>query len=147
MWKAYLFQFLSSLAFFGGVLIQFFTQWGKITFAQVMLLESGFMFWSFALEVPTGVVADRIGRKYSLAMGAGAYCLGAIAYWSVPDLRAFLLGELLMAAGVAFLSGADDAMLYDSLKAAGKEKRAKEFFWTAYADAAGTRQRKEGSVA
>jgi MFS family permease len=119
--KLYFFTFFSNLHFFSAVLIPFFTDWGGISKFQALLLQSWFMFWIFVLEIPTGVVADYFGRKYSLALGALAVTFGALIYGSIPSFPVFLLGEFLFAAAFAFMSGADDAFLFDSLKEEGKE--------------------------
>src|SRR4030042_2213030 len=93
--KAYLFKFLVQFHLIGGVLIPFFTDWGGLTFAQTLLIQSWFLFWTFVLEVPTGAVADYIGRKQSIYIGAGVMVLAALVYSSYPALPIFLLGEFL----------------------------------------------------
>ena len=104
----------------------FFTEWGKISIAQAQLLQSWFMLWIFLLEIPTGVVADYFGRKYSLALGALVVTFAALVYGSMPNLYIFMLGEFLFAMGASFTSGADDALLYDSLKEEGQEHEIKK---------------------
>ena len=104
----------------------FFTEWGKISIAQAQLLQSWFMLWIFLLEIPTGVVADYFGRKYSLALGALVVTLAAVIYGSAPNFYIFLLGEFLFAMAASFMSGADDALLYDSLKEEGREQEIKK---------------------
>lgn len=126
IWKYYAFSFLMSFSFIGGVLIPFFTDWGGINQFQIQILQAWFMLWIFILEVPTGVVADYLGRKYSLAIGAFISVLGAIIYGFIPHFWAFLLGEFLWATAIAFQSGADEALIYDSLKSQGKENLAKK---------------------
>ncbi len=121
IWKLYLFTFFSNLHFFSAVLIPFFTDWGGISKFQALLLQSWFMFWIFILEIPTGIIADYFGRKYSLALGALTVTFGALIYGSIPSFPIFLLGEFLFAAAFAFMSGADDAFLFDSLKEQGRE--------------------------
>ncbi|NTV24557.1 MAG: sugar MFS transporter, partial [Nanoarchaeota archaeon] len=76
----YLFKFLKSMYFFSGVLIPFFTEWGGITFFQVMLLQTWFVFWTAILEVPTGAVADRWGYKTSIIYGVAINVLAVIVY-------------------------------------------------------------------
>lgn len=119
--KLYLANFLLSLHFFGGVLIPFFTQWGGLTLSQVFFLETWFLVWSVILEVPTGVIADWLGRKVSLFLGALTVTIGALVYSSIPTLPVFLLGEFLFALALAFQSGADHAFIFDSLKADRRE--------------------------
>jgi len=128
IWKAYLYNFLASMHFISGVLIPFFLDWGRISFAQTMILQSVFVFAIFFLEVPTGAIADRIGRKYSLALGALCVIIAAFVYSSYPNFYVFALGEIIWAAGGAFISGADEALVYDSLKKLKREKQSKRIF-------------------
>ncbi len=123
--KVYLFQFLVSMHFIAGVLVPFFTDWGGITFAQTMILQAWFVGWIFLLEIPTGAVADHWGRKTSLALGAACVTVAVIVYVTRPSFPTFLLGEFLWAMAAAFISGADEALIYDSLIAEGREDRSK----------------------
>jgi len=124
----YAFSFFKAFALFSAVLIPFFTIWGGISLFKVQVLQSWFMFWIFILEIPTGVVADHFGRKYSLAIGGIIIAFAAILYGSVPRFELFLLGEFLFAIAIAFMSGADDALLYDALKESDREKDSKKVF-------------------
>ncbi len=127
----YAFAFLRSFSMFGAVLIPFFTVWGKISLFQIQVLQSWFMFWIFILEIPTGVAADRFGRKFSLGLGGIVTALAVVLYGSLARFEVFLLGEFLFAMGVAFISGADDALLYDALKESGQEQESKKVFGSA----------------
>jgi MFS family permease len=115
--RVYAWKVLTSLHFFAGILIPFFTQWGGLKLHQVFLIQTWFMLWIVALEVPTGAVADRYGRKVSL--GAASVCVvAAVAYYVThKGLANFLFAEFLWACSAAFSSGADESMIYDSLKA------------------------------
>ena len=128
LWKIYLFKFFLSLHFVGGILVPFFTDWGGINFTQIMILQSWFMFWTFILEIPTGVIADYFGRKQSLILAAGVNIIAALVYASVPNFYIFLLGEFLWAISTAFLSGADEAFTYDTLKKIGETNKSKKIF-------------------
>jgi len=126
--RMYLFNFLLNMHFVAGVLVPFMTQWGNISFSQIMLLQSFFMISIFALEVPTGAVADYLGRKTSLILSAIVHSLAALVYASYPSFYVFMLGEFLWALGAALLSGADSAMVYDTLKTEGGEIESKSIF-------------------
>lgn len=123
--RMYAFQFLAHMHFFAGVLIPFFTDWGGISLSQVLWLQSWFVFWIFALEVPTGAVADFLGRKASLICSSLCLIAAVLVYHQFKGLGWFLLAEFLWACAAAFMSGADESMVYDSLKAAGLESEAK----------------------
>ncbi|MFH2028396.1 MAG: MFS transporter, partial [Nanoarchaeota archaeon] len=114
--------------FFAGVMIPFFTIWGGITFAQVMILQSFFVFSKFALEIPTGTIADRFGRKTSIILSVIITALAVVLYATYPSFYIFLAAEFLWALGFALLSGADEALVYDSLKKIKQEKESKKIF-------------------
>ncbi len=128
LWKIYLFAFLTGLHFIGGVLVPFYTQWGGITFGQIMILQSFFMLSVFLLEIPTGTIADHMGRKQSLLFGTIVSAIGALVYASTPNFFVFLLGEFLLAVAVALFSGAKEAFVYDTLKKIKSEKQSKKIF-------------------
>jgi MFS family permease len=128
IWKIYLFQFFTSLHFLGGVLIPFFVDWGGLSFAQILFLQSWFLFCVFILEIPTGTVADYLGRKHSLILGALFTIIGAVTYTLYANFYLFMLAEFLWAVASALISGADEALLYDTLKKIKKEKESKKFF-------------------
>jgi MFS family permease len=124
--RVYAWKVLTSLHFFAGVLIPFFTQWGGITLQQVLWIQTWFMLWIVALEIPTGAFADRFGRRASLL--SATFCLiAAVAYYVTHrGLAHFLVAEFLWACASAFASGADEALAYDSLKAADAEGASKK---------------------
>lgn len=124
----YVFKFLLGLHFIGGVLVPFYLQWGKISFTQIMILQSVFVFSIFLLEIPTGAVADYFGRKVSLIFGSLGIALGVFVYSSTPNFYMFLLAEIIWAAGYALMSGADQALVYDTLKKIKSERTAKKVF-------------------
>ena len=126
--RYYAFSFLENLHFFSAVLVPFFTDWGHITQAEIQLLQSWFMLWIFLLEIPTGAVADLWGRKYSLALGCFVLTIGIVFYGSFSRFEMFLLAEFLFACGVALVSGANQALLYDALKEAGREEQSSAVF-------------------
>jgi MFS family permease len=122
----YIFRLFIAMHFISAVLIPFFMDWGKISFFQIMILQSWFILWAFLLEIPTGAVADFWGRKVSLAMGSIFNIAAILIYISKPDFFIFLAGEFLWAFAIALYSGADEALVYDSLKEIKKEEESKK---------------------
>ncbi|MBI4805695.1 MAG: hypothetical protein HY795_10730 [Desulfovibrio sp.] len=111
--------------FFGAVLIPFYTQWGGLSLSQAMMLNSWFMLWNVLLEIPTGTVADFLGRKVSLALGSLFGASAALVYVSKPDILVFMAAEVVFAVSYTLHSGADEALAYDSMKAMGRESHSK----------------------
>lgn len=73
------------------------------------------------VEVPSGYVADNWGRKPSLILGALLGFIGFSCYAYSSSFYWFLLAEVVLGIGQAFISGADSAMIYDSLLALKKK--------------------------
>ncbi|HET7294878.1 MAG TPA: MFS transporter [Vicinamibacteria bacterium] len=115
--KLYAIRLLFWMHFFSAVLVPFYTDWGGITLQQVFLLNAWFFLCNFLFEVPTGTVADFLGRKWSLALGSGVGAAGLVLYASAPRIEVFVVAEAIMAVAYTLHSGADEALAYDSLKA------------------------------
>lgn len=126
IWKLNGIRLLFWMHFFGPVLVPFFTQWGGVTLSQVFYLNAWFFFCNFLCEVPTGALADKLGRKTSLAIGSLLGFGAAFLYTARPLMAFFLAAEVVFALAFTFHSGADEALAYDSLKATGQEKNSKK---------------------
>ena len=124
----YIIQFFAGLHFFSGVLVPFFTEWGGISMFQALLIQAWFLGCVFLLEIPTGTIADYLGRKQSMALGFLATMVGALVYSSYPAFWVFMIGESIWAVGVSLMSGAQEAFLYDSLKEMDREEESKKLF-------------------
>ena len=128
IWKLYLFRFLLSLHFIGGILIPFFTDWGGMNLFQIMVLQAVFVFAVFLFEVPTGAIADNLGRKYSLMLSGITFTLATLIYISTPHFWVFFMGEVMWGFSVALFSGALEAIVFDTLKVLKRVKDSKKIF-------------------
>ena len=74
-------------------------------------------------EVPTGVVADTRGRRFSFMLGAATLLVSTLLYLLMWNLHAPLWGwaiaSILLGLGFTFFSGATEAWLVDALSATG----------------------------
>jgi MFS family permease len=74
-------------------------------------------------EVPTGVVADTRGRRFSFLLGASTLVASTLLYLAMWNLHApfwaWALASALLGLGFTFFSGATEAWLVDALKATG----------------------------
>ena len=116
VWIVILIDLLKGIEFTGLILVPFFTDWGGVDQFQIQLLQSWFTLNVFLWEIPTGLFGDTKGLKYSVIMGHILYIVGLIVYASIPNIWVFALGELILAVGTAFESGAKEAFLYETMK-------------------------------
>lgn len=80
-----------------------------------MLLQAAFAFAVFVLEIPTGYLADRWGRRNTLVLGCAFGFAAYLVYATGTGFWQFLVAELLVGTGSSLLSGTVEAMTYDSL--------------------------------
>ncbi len=109
-------EFVMSLEFLGVVLLIFFKDWGGLSQTEVQILQSWFIFWTFVLEIPTGIFADVRGKKFSVILGFLFLVIGFLAYTVKADFVMFLFAEFLLALGIALQSGAQEGWLFDRVK-------------------------------
>ena len=123
VWRLFAVQALLMFILWVPIWVVFLQRKG-LSLTQVGLLEG--VAWTITafLEVPTGAIADRWGRKASIAVGASLYGLAMFLILAEALSPAFLLGYALWNSSTAFVSGADSALLYDSLKADGRAREA-----------------------
>ncbi len=89
-------------------------------------LSSLLALWSlttFVLEVPFGAIADRMSRRWILAVAALIRAFGFALWITVPSYPAFAAGFLCWGATSALMSGTWEALVYDELAAAGRADR------------------------
>jgi MFS family permease len=83
-------------------------------------------------EIPTGVIADTVGRRASYLLGTIVLAGGTALYWlmwlwSAP-FWAWALASVLLGLGFTFFSGAVDAWLVDALRASGYQGELESVF-------------------
>ena len=119
------FRILFNIRFYYPVFMVMFLRYG-ITLEQFGLLNAAWAIVIVLLEVPSGALADLVGRKALLVaaavmMALEMLLLAIVSPESAWVLPALLLNRVLSGAAEAFASGADEALAFDSLKAAGRE--------------------------
>ncbi len=107
---------------FAPYLYTYVTHTRGLGIAEFGALQSLYYCTAVALEVPSGVVADRFGRKYTLVLGALLASLGSAFRVMAHDFWLFALAEVCYASALALVSGADSALLFDSLASDGREE-------------------------
>jgi len=91
--------------------------------AEAFAANAFFTLGEVIFEIPTGVVADTRGRRFSYLLGAATLLLSTLLYlvmWQVhAPLPGWALASILLGLGFTFFSGATEAWLVDALNATG----------------------------
>lgn len=117
----YLTQFLEGLVFTLPIIIVFLQL--RMTLIQVSLIYSWRYLSQLLAELPTGAFADIFGRKASIVL---SYLSFSICYLLLPFTNNFnqiLFLFTFSGIGNALVSGAFEALIYDSLKQDGRESQ------------------------
>lgn len=104
------------------VIVLFFKSNG-LTMKDIFLLQSVYSLTLMTLEIPTGYFADHVGRKTSILFGAILGFTGYLAYSFSYGFWSFVLAEVILGVSQSLVSGADSAMLYDTLAASEQKNR------------------------
>ncbi|MDD4351799.1 MAG: MFS transporter [Candidatus Gracilibacteria bacterium] len=108
-------RFFSSLYFSIPIQALFLIKKG-VPFSHMMILETVLLITVLAFEIPTGILGDKIGRKWSLVCGSLFILLSWIPWFIASSTLGFLPAFILSGVGIAFCSGSDQALIYDQLK-------------------------------
>lgn len=82
---------------------------------QITSIESIVIATIFVMEIPTGVIADRIGRKWSITAALFLMMSAEFLFLFAQTYPIYIVVAILTGTGFAFASGAIEAMVYDSL--------------------------------
>lgn len=88
----------------------------EIGINEIIAFTVGFM-----AEVPSGALADSIGRRKTLILGGILLVIGAAATAFAFNLLSLVIAQSIWFIGFAFYSGANDALVYDKLIADRRE--------------------------
>jgi len=119
--RAYFLYYIATQAVFDrGIFILFLLSQG-FDDVEIGLLQSVLFAAAFILEIPTGLLGDKYGRKKSVITGLLVYigyCFGVISF---TGLTAFLSFYALYGLAMSLVSGSDRSLIYDLYKQEGKE--------------------------
>jgi MFS family permease len=97
-----------------------------LTIFEVFVANAVFTAAMALFEVPTGVVADTLGRRISFLLSEATLAVGTLAYVGVAAIHGglllFCLAGVILGLGYTFYSGAVEAWAVDALKATGYQR-------------------------
>ncbi len=103
-------------------IVVLFYQENGMSMSQIFILKSVYSVAMVATELPSGYLADVWGCRKTILWGAILGAIGMLIYSFSADFYSFIFAEIVLGIGFSFISGADSAILYDSLKADNREE-------------------------
>lgn len=117
----YWFNALKESLFWGAVLIFYIQKVSGMSLSEIYLMESVCLSVAILVNIPTGALADLIGRKKLVNAGMLAL-IAMITMFSFAESRLTIwLANVMAFIGYSLVAGADSALLYDTLKFLGRE--------------------------
>lgn len=109
-----LISFFGQLYFFVPVMTPYLQAKG-LSLAQIAGMQTILMVSMLVMEIPTGVLADRMGHRRSYQISLIMAALGEAITLLADTYPEFLIGQFVAGTGFAFASGSVDALVYESL--------------------------------
>ncbi|SYZ74539.1 membrane hypothetical protein [Candidatus Zixiibacteriota bacterium] len=109
------------------VYVVYFRHFG-VTLLEVALLASVFEASIILFELPTGLFADRYGRKLSTAAGFLLFGISGLIFFHFRGFAGFLVAEIVFGIAETFISGALEALAVDSFDTEKREKSLSRLF-------------------
>ena len=105
-------------------IIWLFYEENGLSIADLFIIQSIYSVAIAVIEIPSGYVADVLGRKNSMIIGMFLGFVGMVIYSLSYGFEGFLMAALFLGIGQSFISGSDTALMFDSLV---QLNRSKEF--------------------
>jgi len=107
----YAIALLQGMVFYGPI-ATLYRQVNGISVFQIALIESISYILCILLELPWGMVADKIGYKKTMCFCCGLYFVSKLVFLRADGFADFLLERVLLSVVIAGLSGVDTSVLY-----------------------------------
>ncbi|MDR2009776.1 MAG: MFS transporter [Bacteroidales bacterium] len=122
IYSLYLIKIAKWFMVYMPIVVLFFQDNG-LGMKEILTLQSIYSIAIILLEIPSGYLSDVWGRRNTLILGSVLGTIGFFVYSNSTGFYGFLTAQLILGTGQSFISGSDSALLYDSLKLAGKENQ------------------------
>jgi MFS family permease len=119
--------FLKNLRFFEPFLYLFFLEKG-LTYLQIGTLITVREVLRNVLEIPTGVLADMLGRRRTMISAFLFYLISFVIFYLTSSYGLFVVAMLFYSAGDAFRSGTHKAMIFEYLRLQGWESMKVDYY-------------------
>jgi MFS family permease len=121
IFKFYVYRILYNFMPFLPVWVIFLQEKHDLSLTQITLIDTAFWLTMAATEIPTGAVADTLGRKLSQVIGMVMATGSVLMFTLAPSFLLLMVANSLWAVALTFVSGAELALFYDTFRALDRE--------------------------
>ncbi len=114
-WKFLVLFLLSESWIFASFWVIFLTNKGW-SLIDVALVDLTFYITVFVFEIPTGAIADKFGRKFSVILSNILWFLGILIFFILDQLIWSIFSFAILGIAMTLTSGAREAWIYDEIK-------------------------------
>lgn len=107
----YAIALLQGMVFYSAV-ATLYRQHVGVTVFQITLIESISLVLALVLELPWGILAEKIGYKNTMLFCNILYFVSKLVFWQADGFGMFLLERVMLSVVMAGLSGVDSSILY-----------------------------------
>ncbi|MFR7591400.1 MAG: MFS transporter [Longibaculum sp.] len=104
-------SFFQGMVFYGPIATLYRQKVGVSVF-EITLIESLSLIFAILLEIPWGMIADKIGYKKSMIICSLLYFVSKIIFYNADSFITFLIERLILSIVIAGLSGLDSSIIY-----------------------------------
>ncbi len=126
-YKFCFYGFFKNLRFFDAFLVLFFLEKG-LSFLEIGVLYSVREITIIILEIPSGVIADALGRRKTLIASFFIYIVSFILFYISQNYLLLIAAMFLFAVGDAFRTGVHKAMIFQYLKLNGWGEQKTDYY-------------------
>ena len=83
-----------------------------LTIFQITLIESISLSLLILLEIPWGIIADKIGCRHTIIFCSALYLISKIIFWKADGFAGFLVERIMLSVVESGFSGVDSTILY-----------------------------------
>ena len=114
-YKFCVYGFLKNLRFYDPFLM-IFVQEKVLSYLHICTLYATSEIVINSVEIPSGVIADSLGRRWSMVISFISYILSFIVFYMAGSYWVLFAAMVVYAGGDAFRTGTHKAMIFDYLK-------------------------------
>lgn len=121
LYVMYALALLQGMVFYGPI-ATLYRQAQGITVFEITIIESISLALGILLEIPWGMIADKIGYRKTMIFCSSLYFISKIVFWQATGFGGFLTERIMLSVVLAGYSGVDSSIIYLSCKGTDSQK-------------------------